>query len=134
VLRDVLGCGYFAIAATFGQGAFVAQIPNDRQDRLAVSTLPAARVGSIEDLFAKSGDRAQLTTWGCDAQPAETPDWFAIPRKMHWVGGLYAPGTNPAEAFRPFNVVADFDGIVYLPRVRAEDIPSDRPLIPGRKR
>ena len=134
VLRDVLGCGYFAIAATFGQGAFVAQIPNDRQDRLAVSTLPAARVGSIEDLFAKSGDRAQLTTWGCDAQPPETPDWFAIPRKMHWVGGLYAPGTNPAEAFRPFNVVADFDGIVYLPRVRAEDIPSDRPLIPGRKR
>jgi erythromycin esterase len=134
VLRDVLGCGYFAVAATFGQGAFVAQIPNDREDRLAISTLPAAPVGSIEDLFAKSGDRARLTIWGCEAQSTETPDWFAIPRKMHWVGGLYSPGTNPAAAFRPFTMVTDFDGIVYLPRVTAEDIPTDRPLIPRRKR
>jgi hypothetical protein len=28
----------------------------------------------------------------------------------------------------------DFDGIVFLPRVTAEDIPTDRPLIPARKR
>lgn len=133
VLRNVLGCGYFAIAVTFGQGAFVAQIPNDKEDRLAISTLPAAPAGSTENLFAKSGDRARLTTWGCGAQP-QAPGWFAIPRKMHWVGGLYDPRTNPAEAFRAFMMVADFDGIVYLPRVTAEDIPTDRRFIPDRKR
>ena len=132
VLREALGCGYAALALTFGEGAFVAQIPNDLEDRLRVSSLPAAPRGTVETMFS-SMNGATLTTWGCEGPPEEKPEWFRIPRKMHWVGGLYKPGTDPAEAFRPFNLLSDFDGIAYLPHVSADEIPPDRPLVPARK-
>jgi hypothetical protein len=53
---------------------------------------------------------------------------------MHWIGGLYTPGSLSSAAFRNFDLLRDFDGVVYLPRVTAEDIPTERPLIPARKR
>ncbi len=134
LLRDVLGCGYTALSVTFGQGAFVAQIPNDPEDRLAVSTLPQAPSGSIEGLLSNVQPEGSLVAWRCRSDVSETPEWLRIPRRMHWVGGLYKPGTNPAEAFRPSNLVADFDGVVYLPSVTADEVPKDRPLIPARKR
>jgi erythromycin esterase len=130
LLRDVLGCEYSAIALTFGQGAFVAEIPNDPEDRLATSSLPPAPRGTIETLF--SGPDGTLATWQCGTK--QSPDWFQIPHRMHWIGGLYTPGTNPAEAFRPFILTSDFDGILYLPTVTGDESPTDRPLIPGRKR
>lgn len=80
LLRDVLGCGYAAIALTFGEGAFVAQIPNDREDRLAVSSLPPAPPGSLEEMLGRSGQHRKLVTWGCERR-ADTPEWFNIPRK-----------------------------------------------------
>jgi erythromycin esterase len=131
LLRDVLGCEYAAIALTFGQGAFVAQIPNDVQDRLATSNLPPAPKGTVESLFAGRTDGA-LVTWQC--QVKSSPDWFNIPHRMHWIGGLYKPGTNPTEAFRPFMLLSDFDGVAYLPAVTADELPNDRPLVPARKR
>jgi erythromycin esterase len=134
LLRDILGCDYGAIGVTFGQGSFVAQIPNDQEDRLAVSMLPSATNGSIEAILAQLRPEASLITWQCPTDASKIPEWLRIPRRMHWVGGLYKPGTNPAEASRPFNLVTDFDGVVYLPRVTADEIPSDRPLIPARKR
>lgn len=133
LLRDVLGCAYAAIALTFGEGAFVAQIPNDREDRLAVSSLPPAPPGSLEEMLGQAGQHRKLVTWGCERQE-DTPEWFNIPRKMFWVGGLYDPGTNPREALRPFAVLEDFDGVVYLPKVTAEEVPRDRPRVPARKR
>jgi erythromycin esterase len=131
LLRDVLGCEYAAIALTFGQGAFVAQIPNDVEDRLAISTLPPAPRGTIESLFSGRPEGA-LVTWQC--QIDASPDWFRIPHRMHWVGGLYKPGTNPNKAFRQFTLLSDFDGIAYLPVVTADEIPTDRPRVPARKR
>jgi hypothetical protein len=50
------------------------------------------------------------------------------------VGGLFTPGTPPREAFRPFDLLRDFDGVVYLRRVTADELPLDRPLIPARRR
>jgi hypothetical protein len=84
-------------------------------------------------MLARSGQHRKLVTWGCE-QAKQVPQWFNIPRKMHWVGGLYQPGTNAMEALRPFAVPDDFDGVVYLPKVTAEDVPVDRPLVPARKR
>ena len=53
---------------------------------------------------------------------------------MHWVGGLYAPGTAPSDAFRPYNILRDFDGIIYVGKVTADEVPSDRPNVPARRR
>ena len=53
---------------------------------------------------------------------------------MHWVGALFTPGSAPSESFRRFNLLKDFDGVVYFPRVTADEAPTDRPLIPARKR
>lgn len=132
LLRSTLGCGYVAIAATFGRGAFTAQIPNDREDRLAVSELPSAPDESIEGVIAADDDHGTLASWGCEA--GELPAWLTQKRTMHWVGGLYAPGSIASSAFRSFDLTADFDGIAYLPRTTAEAIPTDRPLVPARVR
>lgn len=134
LLRDVLGCGYGALAVTFGEGAFVAQIPNDPEDRLAISELPRAPEESVEDVLSQVRPDSTLTTWKCNTGISDTPQWLEQPHPMHWVGALWKPGSSPSEAFRPFSLVQDFDGIVYLRRVTAEDLFSDRPVVPARKR
>lgn len=134
VLRKTLGCGYGALAVTFGQGGFVAQIPNDLEDDLAENTLPLAPETSIEGVIASARPSGALATWSCDASTSRIPAWLARPQRMHWIGALFRPGTDPSEAFRPFRLVHDFDGIVFIPVVTADEMPSDRPLIPARRR
>ncbi|MGH9580448.1 MAG: erythromycin esterase family protein [Terriglobales bacterium] len=134
LLRDVLGCGYGALAVTFGEGAFVAQIPNDLEDRLAVSELPHSPEESVEGVLSQVHPDSTLVTWKCKTEMSELPEWFRQPHPMHWVGGLWKPGSASSEAFRPYTLLQDFDGIVYLRRVTADDMFSDRPLVPARKR
>ena len=140
LLRDTLGCKYAALAVTFGEGAFVAQIPNDLEDRLAVSELPPAPDESIESVLAELNPESTLATWSCVATRSSSidissiPEWLKKPHLMHWVGALYTPGSASSSAFRSFDLLNDFDGAVFLRRVTAEEIPSDRPLIPARKR
>jgi hypothetical protein len=38
----------------------------------------------------------------------------------------FTPGTDPSEAFRPFRLVHEFDGIVFFPVVTAEPLTDDR--------
>lgn len=133
LLRSTLGCDYGALAADFGEGAFVAQIPNDPEDRLAISTVPAGSDESIEAALASLAFDASLVGWSCNTDQNSLPAWLSQPHPMHWVGGLYAPDSLPSSASRPFVLTAAFDGIVYLPRVTAEEIPRDRPIIPARK-
>ena len=139
VLRNTLGCAYAAIAVTFDEGAFVAQIPNDPENRLSVSKLPPAPDESIESVLRELRSDGTLATWDCVAPNSNTsiratPERLTVPRPMHWVGGLYKPDSPISASFRSFNLFQDFDGIIFLPRVTAEDIPTDRPLIPARKR
>jgi erythromycin esterase len=139
VLRNTLGCEYAALAITFGEGAFVAQIPNDLEDRLAVSTLPPASDESIESVLRDLKSDGSLSTWACVTPTSSTdfraaPEWLRRAHPMHWIGGLYKPESLISAAFRNFNLLQDFDGIIFLPHVTAEDIPTDRPLIPARKR
>jgi erythromycin esterase len=138
LLRGALGCEYAALAVTFGEGAFVAQIPNDLEDRLAVSALPPEPDESIESVLRELYSDGALATWPCfakaNASGSPAPDWLKRAHLMHWIGGLYQPGGLSSAAFRNFDLLQDFDGIVFLPRVTAEDIPTDRPLIPARKR
>ncbi len=139
LLRKTLGCEYAALAVTFGEGAFVAQIPNDLEDRLAVSTLPPAADESIESVLRELNSDSTLTSWACVAPTSSSdfravPEWLRRAHPMHWIGGLYKPGGLPSAAYRNVNLLQDFDGIIFLPRVNAEDIRADRPRIPARKR
>lgn len=134
VLRTALGCNYAGVAITFGQGDFVAQIPNDLQDRLAVSNLPMAEGDTIESVLAEVQTGPLMASWHCGSARPEPPEWLGKSRPMHWVGGLYTPGTPVSAAFRSFDLLHDFDAIIYLPKVSADEIPLDRPLIPARQR
>ena len=133
-LREALGCQYAPLGVTFGQGSFVAQIPNDLTDRLAVSTLPPSPAESIDGVLSAVSPGGSMVAWPCAVDSSGVPGWLRVPHPMHWVGGLYAPGTSPSDAFRPYNILKDFDGIIYLRQVTAEEMPTDRPLIPARKR
>jgi erythromycin esterase len=134
VLRSALGCNYAPVAITFGQGDFVAQIPNDLQDRLAVSTVPANEGETIESVLAKVQTGPLMASWPCGSARPDVPEWLGKAQSMHWVGGLYAPSTPASGAFRSFDLLHDFDAIIYFPKVSAEEIPVDRPLIPARQR
>ena len=139
LLRNTLGCEYAALAVSFGEGAFVAQLPNDLEDRLVASTLPPASDESIESVLRDLNSGGTLATWRCvpqtsGAESRAVPEWLRRPHLMHWIGGLYKPGGLISTAFRNFDLLQDFDGIIFLPRVSAEDIPANRPLIPARRR
>ncbi len=133
VLRKTLGCRYAALAVTFGQGGFVAQVPNDLEDDLAINTLPLAPETSVESVVSRVRPSGAVASWRCDASTS-LPEWLAAPQRMHWIGALFRPGTDPSEAFSPFRLVHDFDGIVFIPVVTADEMPSDRPIIPARRR
>jgi erythromycin esterase-like protein len=132
-LRAALGCRYGAVAVTFDSGGFVAQIPNDLEDDLAVSTLPRAPDDAIEGVLRTVRPRATIAAWNCESRAATAPDWLRRPQRMHWVGALFRPGTDPSEAFRTFRLLDDFDGLVFIPRVSADEVPTDRPLVPARR-
>jgi erythromycin esterase-like protein len=134
VLRGALGCGYRSVATTFGEGSFLAQIPNDPADRLQVTTVPAAAEDSIEAALAKIQPGAHIISWECGANSDGGPDWLKEPHMMRWVGGLYAPGTALSGSYRQYELTDAFDAVVYFPVVQAEADPGDRPLIPPRKR
>jgi erythromycin esterase len=133
-LRQALGCDYRALATSFGEGAFVAQLPNDPQDRLAVSSLPPAPPETIDGVMGSVHGAAVVATWSCNPRPRDVPPWLQRAEPLHWIGGIFEPGSLASEAFRPFNLVDDFDGIFYLPKVTADRVFSDRPVIPARRR
>jgi erythromycin esterase-like protein len=132
-LRAALGCRYGALAVTFDHGDFVAQIPNDLEDDLAVNTLPPTPDEAIEGVLRTITKGPLLSTWNCEPKAMEVPAWLQTPRRMHWVGALFRPGTDPNTAFRTFRLLDDFDGIVFIPGVTADEMPTDRPLIPARR-
>jgi erythromycin esterase len=133
VLHAALGCGYQAIAQTFSEGSFTAQRPNDVEDRLEASTLPANPPESIEGVARQALNGDAFFAWGCRDSSAVAPAWLRRAQAMHWVGGLWTPGSLHSGARRPFNLLTDFDALVHFSRVRAEDIPTDRPRIPPRR-
>ena len=128
ILRTAVGCDYLPIAITFGEGAFLAQLPNDPEDRLMTSTLSAAPDETIDTVLASTG----FTTWNCNPDLNAAPAWLRSPHPMHWIGGLWATDSLPSAAFRPFNLLKDFDGVIYVPRVTAEEAPANLPHIAAR--
>jgi erythromycin esterase len=134
VLRQAAGCSYRAVATTFGEGAFVAQVPDDPANRLLVSTLGPAAEETIENVLAGIGAGARYAAWECGARAAQPPPWLREPRPMRWVGGIYAPDTPSSGSYRPYRLTEAFDAVAYIPAVTAEDLPADRRPVPPRPR
>ena len=100
---------------------------------IAITGLPEAPSGAVEGMFARLGTGGSLALWRPDLAEQQVPLWFQVPRRMHWVGGLYGPETDPSQAFQPYRVIRDFDGIAYVPTATAEDAIA-QPHIPARTR
>lgn len=133
VLRQELGPAFVAFATTFGEGRFLAQIPNDAEHDLTISGVPMAPPGSVEGMLALVRTGGSLAVWRPDLTEAETPVWFQVPRRMHWISGMYRPDSNPSEAFQAYLLMRDFDGVAYVPRAAAEDV-IPQPRVPARRR
>jgi erythromycin esterase len=129
VLHAALGCGYQAVAQTFDEGSFVAQRPNVAEFRLEVSSLPRSPSESVEGVARQALSGDALFAWGCRDGSMAAPAWLRRPQAMHWVGGVWTPGSLPSEATRFFNLLTDFDALVHFSTVRAEGIPTDLPLV-----
>ncbi len=134
VLRSALGCGYGALGATFGEGSFIAQVPNDANARLALTKLPVADPESLEAAIGQVGTGGMFIAWPCAVGGLGVPPWLAQPRAMRWVGGLFTPGDAPSTATRPFTLTKDFDGVFYVPGVTAESAPANWPHVLPRPR
>lgn len=127
LLRQALGCGYRAVASTFGAGALIAQVPGDQTARIAETRLAVASPHEerIETVLASIRPGAHFSAWPCGAE-GDLPEWLRSERPLRWVGGLYAPNSPPSASYQPYRLTAAFDAIAYFPVVSAEEIPADR--------
>ena len=122
LLRQAFGCGYRAVAATFGEGGFVAQA-GFGDTRLVASTVPAAPDETIEGVLATVRPGASFSAWPCQPAAGQVPAWLQTPRPLHWIGGVYSPDALPGGPFQPYALTAAFDAVAYFPRVTAEEVP-----------
>lgn len=124
ILRELLGREYRAVATSFLEGGFLAQLPNDPGDRLFTFTLPASPVDSIDEVLDTMGLGDALATWPNEEPEKTVPAWLAGPQPMHWIGALFSGEWLPHQWVQPYRLAADFDGVVFLSKVQAETVPE----------
>ena len=136
LLRQAFGCGYRAVATSFGAGDFVAQVAGDPGNRLERMSVAAAAPESetVETVLASIRPGAHLSAWGCDEAAGAPPEWLSADRRLRWIGGVYAPDSPGSAAYQPYRLTDAFDAIAYFPTVAAEEVPTDRPVVPLRQR
>lgn len=134
LLREALGQQYCPLAATSGTGTFVAQVPNDPEDRLRVSSFLPHLGDTVEDILSRVRPGLFLAYWRGSKCPPSLARLLTEPQPMHWIGGLFAPLSPPSSQYRTFRLIRDFDGVIYVPTVVAETLPPARPIVPARKR
>jgi len=134
LLRQAFGCGYRALASTFGAGAFVTQLAGDPDNRLIIGQVRAPADETAEGVLTLVRPGAHLTVWGCGDTVNQAPAWLQADRPLRWIGGIYSPTTLPSGNYRPYRLTVAFDAIAFIPEVVAETIPPDLPRIPARQR
>ena len=107
---------YAGLALSFREGGFLAQLPNDPQDRLQTFSVPAADDDSIDGVLAPLG--SAIVTWSTDATSA--PAWLTSARSMHWIGALFSNQFVSERWSRPSLLLRDYDGVVVFKHVDAE--------------
>ncbi|MBV8761578.1 MAG: erythromycin esterase family protein [Deltaproteobacteria bacterium] len=107
---------YAALALSFREGGFLAQLPNDLQDRLQTFEVPRADDDSIDGVLAPLGNA--VVTWLGDTSTA--PAWLTVPRPMHWIGALFSNQFVSNQWSRDSQLLRDYDGVVVFQHVDAE--------------
>ena len=133
VLRASIGCAYAPIALTFFEGSFIAQVANDPGHRLERFTLQRPAEQTIETMLSPLSEGPVLSIWPCGKEERESvPPWLLAPRPMRWIGGIWSSEYASSAQYRAFDLLDNFDGILFLPRVTAEEIPADLEAVPPR--
>jgi erythromycin esterase len=126
ILRELLGREYGAVATSFLEGGFLAQLPNDSDHRLATFTLPPSPVESLDAVLDTMEIGDALVTWPDQNSAEALPDWLDKSQLMHWIGAVFSDEWLPHQWVQPYRLVADFDGVVFLNKVEAEIVPGER--------
>jgi erythromycin esterase-like protein len=113
LLRTAYGNGYYAIATSFERGAFLAQVPGSTPPDVRAFTVPAAPRGTIDAVLAAMNLPLAFVDLRKPAPPV-VAEWLGQPRRMHWIGALYADTFTEAQRFQPFVVNRDFDGVAFI--------------------
>ncbi|HYH05801.1 MAG TPA: erythromycin esterase family protein [Thermoanaerobaculia bacterium] len=113
LLRNAYGNGYYAIATSFERGAFLAQVPGSTPPDVRAFTVPAAPRGTIDAVLAAMNLPLAFVDLRKPAPPV-VAEWLGQPRRMHWIGALYADTFTEAQRFQPFVVNRDFDGVAFI--------------------
>jgi hypothetical protein len=122
-MRDLLGPGYGSVAVSFREGGFLAQLPDDPPDRLALFSVGPTPPESIDAVLDAMGLGEAISAWPDDGRGA-APAWLAQPREMHWIGGLFSDAWLPHQSTRAYQLLSDFDGVVFFRKVSAETVPE----------
>jgi erythromycin esterase len=113
LLRNAYGSGYYALATSFNRGAFRAQVPDSSPPDLRTFTLPAAPAGTVDAVLAAMRLPIAFVDLRGTPPPAVAA-WLAEPRRMHWIGAIWADTFTEAQAFQPFLLNRDFDGVLFV--------------------
>ncbi|HVG24865.1 MAG TPA: erythromycin esterase family protein [Thermoanaerobaculia bacterium] len=122
LLRNAYGTRYYALATSFNRGSFRAQVPGSTPPDVRSFTLPAALPGTIDALLAAMRMPLAIVDLRADAPPP-VASWLAEPRRMHWIGALWSDANTGAQAFQPFVLTRDFDGVLFVENTSAAVVP-----------
>ena len=118
LLRNAYAGGYYAFATSFHRGAFRAQVPGSTPPDVRTFTVPTAPAGTIDAVLAAM--RLPLAVVDLRSTPPPVvAGWLGEPRRMHWIGALYADTFTEAQRFQPFLLNRDFDGVVFVENTTA---------------
>lgn len=119
-IKELNGANYYAIASSFNEGSFNAQIPYSYTNppQVMLFTLPASPQGSIDWILKETRKGNAFFNLRSPGNIAVT-DWLSIPQRMHWVGGWFSDKYSAANYMQPFTLKTDFDGVMFFEKVTA---------------
>ncbi len=126
-LRHFYGNEYYALGASFNQGAFQAcdaGEPDVTKRKMTVFTVGAAVSDSVDWYLAQTGASKFVVDFRHNRKPAEISEWLAASHPMRVIGGIYDPSFE-GTSFQPVIISKDYDGLFFIDTTtRARPNPS----------
>jgi len=116
-LRQVYGPGYYALGATFGQGAFQS-MNMDRDDQqkrgLTEFNLGPGDQGSVDWYFALPGLKNYLVDFRSSAKTPQITEWLNTSHMMRSIGSGFSTKWPWWQYTEPTVLQKRFDGMVFI--------------------